>query len=133
MIIDFHCHVLPPQFQGRHRELAAQDATYAALFPDQRGRTADVDALLYDMDAAGIDHAVIMGFGWTNQGIAETANNYLVSAGPDSSSATAPRLGTTSATVAPKRARPRPIRCDGPAPTRGRGASRILTRSSSGA
>ena len=80
MIIDCHCHILPPQFQGRHRELAARDATYAALFPDERGRTADVDSLLRDMDAAGIDRAVVMGFGWTDQGIARIANDYLVSA-----------------------------------------------------
>ena len=80
MIIDFHCHVLPPQFQGRHRELAAQDATYAALFPDERGRTADVDSLLRAMDAAEIDRAVIMGFGWTDPTIAMVVNDYLVSA-----------------------------------------------------
>ena len=80
MIIDFHCHVLPPQFQGRHRELAAQDATYAALFPDKRGRTADVDSLLRDMDDARIDHAVVMGFGWTDLAIAIVVNDYLVSA-----------------------------------------------------
>lgn len=80
MIIDFHCHVLPSQFQGRHRELAAQDATYAALFPDERGRTADVDSLLRAMDAAEIDRAVIMGFGWTDPTIAMVVNDYLVSA-----------------------------------------------------
>lgn len=79
VIIDFHCHVLPPQFQGRHRELAAQDATYAALFPDERGRTADVATLLRDMDAARIDRAVVMGFGWTDRAIAMTVNDYLVS------------------------------------------------------
>ena len=50
------------------------------MFPDERGRTADVDALLRDMDAAGIDHAVVMGFGWTDLGIARIANDYLVSA-----------------------------------------------------
>lgn len=80
MIIDFHCHVLPPEFQGRHRELAAQDVTYAALFPDEPGRSADVDSLLHAMDATGIDHAVIMGFGWTDRTIAMVVNDYLVSA-----------------------------------------------------
>lgn len=80
MTIDFHCHILPPQFRGQHRELAAQDATYAALFPDESGRTADVDSLLRDMDAAGIDHAVVMGFGWTDLAIAMTVNDYLIGA-----------------------------------------------------
>ena len=80
MIIDSHCHILPPHFRERHRELAARDATYAALFPDERGRGADVDTLLRDMDSAGIDHAVVMGFGWTNQAIATQANDYLAGA-----------------------------------------------------
>ena len=80
MIVDFHCHILPPEFRRRHRELAARDATYAALFPDAGGRIADVDALLRDMDAAEIDHAVVMGFGWTDESIARTVNEYLISA-----------------------------------------------------
>ena len=80
MIIDFHCHILPPQFRDQHRELAARDATYAALFPKAGGRIADVDSLLRDMDDARIDHAVVMGFGWTDPGVAKVANDYLVSA-----------------------------------------------------
>ena len=80
MIIDFHCHILPPEFRVRHWELAARDATYAALFPDAGGRIADVDSLLRDMDATEIDHAVVMGFGWTDEEVARTANDYLVGA-----------------------------------------------------
>lgn len=80
MIIDFHCHILPPNFRERHFELTEQDATYAALFPDERGRSADVDSLLRDMDSADIDHAVVMGFGWTDQAVAMMVNDYLVGA-----------------------------------------------------
>ena len=80
MIIDFHCHILPPEFRGRHRDLAARDATYAALFPGQPGKIADVDSLLRDLDRSGIDRAVVMGFGWTDPEIAITANDYLTSA-----------------------------------------------------
>ena len=80
MIIDFHCHILPPQFRDQHRELSARDATYAALFPEAGGRIADVDSLLRDMDDARIDHGVVMGFGWTDPGVAKVANDYLVSA-----------------------------------------------------
>ena len=80
MIVDFHCHILPPEFRRRHRELAARDATYATLFPDAGGRIAGADALLRDMDAGEIDHSVVMGFGWTDEGIARSANDYLVGA-----------------------------------------------------
>ncbi len=78
MIIDSHCHILPPDFGPRHDELAARDATYAALFPEPGGRFADVDRLLRDMDAARVDHAVAMGFGWTDPDVATEVNNYLI-------------------------------------------------------
>ena len=80
MIIDSHCHLLPPDFAGRHHELAAADATYAALFPRPGGRLADTNALLRDLDAAGIDRAVAMGFGWTSPAVAAAANDYLLAA-----------------------------------------------------
>ena len=83
MIIDSHCHVLPPDFGSRHDELAARDATYAALFPEPGGRFADADTLLRDMDAAGVDRAVAMGFGWTDPNIAAEANDYLLRAAAD--------------------------------------------------
>ena len=78
MIIDFHCHILPPDFAGRHENLSRRDATYAALFPHGVGRIADANALLRDMDRARVDHAVVMGFGWTNRQIAAAANDYLI-------------------------------------------------------
>ena len=78
MIVDSHCHILPPDFGSRHDELAARDATYAALFPEPGGRFAGAERLLRDMDAAGVDHAVAMGFGWTDPDVAAEANDYLV-------------------------------------------------------
>ena len=78
MIIDVHCHILPPDFSRRHREISSRDGTFAALFPEGAGRIADVDALLREMDAAGIDRAVAMGFGWTDPSVATEANDHLL-------------------------------------------------------
>ena len=78
MIVDFHCHIVPPDFAGRHTELSLRDATYTALFPNGPGRTADTDALLRDMDATSVDRAVVMGWGWTDLEIAAAANDYLI-------------------------------------------------------
>ena len=83
MIIDSHCHVVPPDFGSRHDELAARDATYAELFPEPGGRFADAETLLRNMDAAGVDRAVAMGFGWTDPDIAAEANDYLLRAAAD--------------------------------------------------
>lgn len=80
MIIDAHCHLMPPEFAGRHHDLAARDATFAELFPQPGSLIADADELLRDMDTAGIDRAVVMGFGWTDAAIAVEVNDYLLQA-----------------------------------------------------
>ena len=80
MIIDAHCHILPPSFAGRHQELAARDATWAALFPRAGGRVADAEGLLCAMDEAGVDSAVVMGYGWTDAALAAEVNDYLLDA-----------------------------------------------------
>ena len=79
--VDFHCHVVPPEFDRRRPELARRDRTFGALFPDGAGRLADADTLLPAMDNAGIDHAVAMGFGWAEPDVARAANDYLLRAG----------------------------------------------------
>ncbi len=80
MIIDSHCHILPPNFGSRHDELAGRDATYATLFPKPGARFADIESLLRDIDAAAVDHAVAMGFGWTDRDLAREVNDYLIRA-----------------------------------------------------
>ena len=78
MIVDFHCHILPPSFPDRHDELSAQDPTYAVLFPSGGGKMATAESLLTAMDKAGIDHAVACGFGWCSPEIAREVNDYLI-------------------------------------------------------
>ena len=78
MIIDAHCHLLPPEFADQHQEISSKDATYAALFPEPGGRIATAEDLVRDMGIAGIDGAVAMGFGWTDKSIAASVNDYLL-------------------------------------------------------
>ena len=78
MIVDFHCHVLPPSFHRRHAELTGVDATYATLFPQGPGRMATDETLLEAMDVAGVGLSVVMGFGWENEEIARESNDYLI-------------------------------------------------------
>ncbi len=80
MIVDFHCHILPPGYADQRSQIAQRDATFAALFPDAAGRIADAETLLRDMDASSVDRAVIMGFGWTDPDVAADANDYLLEA-----------------------------------------------------
>ena len=78
MIVDAHCHIFPESFSQRRAELAAQDATFAALFSSSKSRLATTAELLQAMDRDGVDVSVVMGMGWTSQGIAGEVNDFLI-------------------------------------------------------
>lgn len=78
MVIDSHCHILPPSFETRREELLARDATFAALFSGDNPRMANSDSLIEAMDRTGITWSVAMGMGWTDQSLASEANDYII-------------------------------------------------------
>ena len=80
MIVDAHCHILPPSFAGRREELAARDATFAEILANPSARIAGASRLLKAMDRDGVDHAVVMGMGWSDFDVAVEANDYLIEA-----------------------------------------------------
>ena len=79
-MIDAHCHILPPSFAGRRAEIAGRDATFAVLLSSPDARIASAEDLLAAMDRAGVDRAVVMGFGWTDRETASEANDYIIQA-----------------------------------------------------
>ena len=78
MRIDAHTHCYPPSFAGRRPQIAAQDATFAALFADQKARLATAEDLVAALDRAAIDAAVAAGIGWTDPTKAHEANDYIL-------------------------------------------------------
>ena len=78
MIIDTHCHVLPPEIQRRRADLLAQDATFGALFAKPGSAMAGVTELIQAMDRDGVSRSVIMGIGWATQDLARESNDYLI-------------------------------------------------------
>ena len=78
MIIDAHCHILPPEFHGRRADLLAQDATFGALFAKPDSAMAGVTDLIQAMDRDGVSHSVIMGIGWAGQDLARESNDYMI-------------------------------------------------------
>lgn len=77
MLVDSHCHILPPSFAQRRVELLDRDTTFAALFPRADASLATAEALVAAMDGAGVAHAVVMGMGWTDPELAREANDYI--------------------------------------------------------
>ena len=78
MVIDFHTHVFPPCFPERREELAKRDATFAELYGNPAARMASAHELINAIDDAEIEHAVIMGVGWSNREVAREANDCLI-------------------------------------------------------
>lgn len=89
MIVDFHTHILPPNFQQHREHYLRRDRTFAALFANPKSRIATAEQLLHAMDSAmdpaicesGVDVAVVMGYGWTDSEVAYEANDYLLESG----------------------------------------------------
>ena len=80
LVIDAHCHILPPSFVDRRAEIAGRDATFAALLSSPDARIASAEDLLEAMDRAGVERAVVMGLGWTDRQTATEANDYIIEA-----------------------------------------------------
>ena len=80
LVIDAHCHILPPSFRDRRAEIAQRDATFAALLSDPAAAIASAEDLLSAMDRGGVDRAVVMGMGWTDPDVAMEANDYIIQA-----------------------------------------------------
>jgi len=80
VIVDFHTHILPDDFRADRDRILAADATFRAMFSEPRARTASIDDLATEMDRAGIDRSVVLGYGWTDPGVARLANDYALDA-----------------------------------------------------
>ncbi len=80
MIVDFHTHVLPDEFQAERERWIERDATFRALFSDPAAKTSSSAQLVAEMDGAGIDVSVALGYGWTDPDAARLGNDYALDA-----------------------------------------------------
>jgi len=80
MIVDFHTHIYPPSLRERRENYLSRDRTFGELFADPRAKMATAEDLIAAMDEDGVDRSVVMGIGWTDQGMAREVNDYLIDA-----------------------------------------------------
>lgn len=80
MIVDFHTHIFPPEIVARRESFCARDPWFAELYANPRARMATADDLLASMTAAGVDVSVTFPFGWSDPGIIEECNSYVLDA-----------------------------------------------------
>ncbi len=78
MLIDFHTHIFPPDVQ-RHRErYCARDPWFDKLYSNPGTRIATAEDLIAEMDESGVEVSVTFSFGWTDTGLIEETNNYVI-------------------------------------------------------
>ncbi|HEV2654327.1 MAG TPA: amidohydrolase family protein [Ktedonobacteraceae bacterium] len=80
MLIDFHTHIFPPAICQQRALYCRRDPWFNALYADPRARMATADELVAEMDASGVDASVAFSFGWTDPGLIEETNSYVIDA-----------------------------------------------------
>ncbi len=80
MRIDFHTHLFPPEIRDHRAKFCARDPWFDQLYRDPHAGIASAEDLIAEMDAAGVDVSVTFSFGWTDQGLIEETNSYIIDA-----------------------------------------------------
>jgi predicted TIM-barrel fold metal-dependent hydrolase len=80
MIVDAHTHVFAEAVLRRRAEFAARDAWFGQLNPPGSRRLATAPRLIGAMDAAGVDAAVALSFGWADHGVCVEQNDCVLAA-----------------------------------------------------
>ncbi|MDE2863392.1 MAG: amidohydrolase family protein [Chloroflexota bacterium] len=75
--MDAHTHIFPPTVIADRAALAEREPWFGALYGG-RARMADADALLSEMDRAGVERSLCFGFGWRGLKMHRRCNDYLV-------------------------------------------------------
>jgi predicted TIM-barrel fold metal-dependent hydrolase len=80
VIVDCHAHVFSDAVRQGRAQFAARDAWFGQLNPPGSRRLASAARLVGAMDAAGVDVAVALSFGWADQGVCVEQNECVLAA-----------------------------------------------------
>jgi predicted TIM-barrel fold metal-dependent hydrolase len=80
MLIDFHTHLFPPEIQKYRERYCARDPWFDKLYANPRITIANAEDLVAEMETSGVDASVAFSFGWTDPGLIEETNSYVIDA-----------------------------------------------------
>jgi predicted TIM-barrel fold metal-dependent hydrolase len=80
VIIDAHTHLFPPEIRARREHFAARDLWFGELYGNPQARMASAEDLIASMTAAGVDMSLAFPFGWSDPGLIEECNSYILDA-----------------------------------------------------
>ena len=78
MIIDFHTHIFPPHIQKFRERYCTRDPWFNTLYSNPRHRLVSAEDLIAEMDTTRVDISVAFSFGWTDPGLIEETNSYVI-------------------------------------------------------
>lgn len=78
MFIDFHTHIFPPYIRDHREQYCARDPWFNELYRNPRASMASAEDLIAEMDTSGVDISVAFSFGWTDIGLIEETNSYVI-------------------------------------------------------
>ncbi len=79
MIIDCHCHVVPPEISKDPARYAERDPHFALLCETKNAAFLTGEDLLADMEKDGVEKAVACGFAFKDTGISRLQNDHCLS------------------------------------------------------
>jgi predicted TIM-barrel fold metal-dependent hydrolase len=80
VLIDFHTHIFQPDVSKQRERYCERDPWFNSLYSNPRIHLASIEDLIAEMDAAGVDATVTFSFGWTDPGLIEEGNSYVLEA-----------------------------------------------------
>ena len=80
MLIDFHTHIFPPEICKHRKRYCLRDPWFAELYSNPRISLATADDLILEMEQSGVDISVTFSFGWSDPGLIEVCNSYVIDA-----------------------------------------------------
>lgn len=78
MLIDFHTHIFPPYIRDHRERYCARDPWFNELYSNPQASMASAEDLIAEMDASGVDISIAFSFGWTDTGLIEETNSYII-------------------------------------------------------
>jgi len=80
MLIDFHTHLFPPDILKHREHYCERDPWFNALYANPQVGLASAEDLIAEMETSGVDVSVTFSFGWTDIGLIEETNSYVIDA-----------------------------------------------------
>jgi predicted TIM-barrel fold metal-dependent hydrolase len=78
VIVDVHVHLSSPELAADRHSFLEGEIGLSLLYSDPKARLATTEELISDMEAAGVDKALVMGFPWTKEDNARRHNQWLL-------------------------------------------------------